>query len=1320
MAFEQTIGGGFIGEVWCQTEDCVAGWVVDASAPHNRLNLSLWQGRNVLSQVRANLFMDVLPSDSVAANLDMDVRAHGFEIPLSAEAVQDGTLELEVGGRRYPIPAKGGRPLQIRTEVADPAPVASPVHTIPTAQAEPLQVVPSASEPSATALAEIAANEPAETEKAKPLQGRVDECFVKDGRLHITGWLHNPLRQYDNVKFDLSANAFRQTGCLARDLRMDLKRAGFGAGYHAFRLTFDVSGVDLGETLTVLASETGEVIVTKTILYEDQAAVVETASAEEAPNLPEVDLSQLTVQYRLERAQAGRVEGWARYKECPEIPVLIDLYLDGVLYTSTEASRYRPDVAKHFKDDHTYGFLFELPLNLMAPKDLRVEVRARYGVSEGNPPAKMLRTGPDAVILNPEFQMAPYIPDTAPTPGPLGKIAYIVLNLNTANLLVDLFESFERHNAHDDYEILIIDHGSTDNSKALCDAWQERLNLRFLDRAQNYSFSGSNNYGATRTDADTVVFLNNDIVFTQDMSRPILEILRDERVGMVGTKLYDPKADSPFQMPAIQHLGVLFSRDKRSDAIKPFEQRFSPQFEHVAGDLLSVPCVTGALMACRREEFLSMGGFDTGFFYGYEDVDLCLKYRLLADKEIICANSISGYHVRGYSRARADESVNLRRANNGRHLSERFGSLFRRAEMRDLFGRPAYWTGKPPVIAFAVTEATMDTSAGDYFTALELALDLQKAMTCQIVFLDKERNWFDLSGIDVLITMRDDYDLRRIQNASPNLTTIGWARNWIDRWAERPWAEDYHLIWASSETAAAHLREKMARPVEVVRIATNPERFKDGRKDSALASDYCFTGSFFGAGREIMYNLDPGRLPFDFGLFGHNWDQVVHFADHTRGPLPYTSMPDVYANTRIVLDDANSATKQWGSVNSRVFDAISAGALVLTNGEKGAREVFGDAIPVYKNQAELEAHLTHYLNDEEARRAKVAELQAILNDNHTYAHRAGQVATYLKAVLPKQLRFAIKIGAPRESVREEWGDYHYAIGLRRALTRMGHSARIDCLDRWAGDHCTGDDVVIVLRGLSEFKARPDQITLMWNISHPDKVSIAEYNTYDHVFIASEKHADRIAREVEVPVSCLLQCTDPEVFDASEVDPDLPVDGDRLLFVGNSRNIFRTIVRDSVNQDLPLDVYGSRWEQFIGPDMLKGSYLPNQGLAGYYAGAKAILNDHWDDMRERGFISNRLFDAGATGAYIITDEVQGMAELFGDAISMVRTPEELAVAAALPDTDPERVAEMRRKVREIVRQKHSFDARAAVLLEVVENRLAELRRDLEDNREVLVV
>ena len=50
-------------------------------------------------------------------------------------------------------------------------------------------------------------------------------------------------------------------------------------------------------------------------------------------------------------------------------------------------------------------------------------------------------------------------------------------------------------------------------------------------------------------------------------------------------------------------------------------------------------------------------------------------------------------------------------------------------------------------------------------------------------------------------------------------------------------------------------------------------------------------------------------------------------AEYDRGPVHFFELPEIYWGTKIVLDDFNHTTVGWGSVNSRVFEAIAAGAL---------------------------------------------------------------------------------------------------------------------------------------------------------------------------------------------------------------------------------------------------------------------------------------------------------------------------------------------------------------------------------------------------------
>jgi spore maturation protein CgeB len=83
-------------------------------------------------------------------------------------------------------------------------------------------------------------------------------------------------------------------------------------------------------------------------------------------------------------------------------------------------------------------------------------------------------------------------------------------------------------------------------------------------------------------------------------------------------------------------------------------------------------------------------------------------------------------------------------------------------------------------------------------------------------------------------------------------------------------------------------------------------------------------------------------------------------------------------------------------VNSRVYDAIAAGCLVLTNNGRGAAETFEGLLPVYTDRESLTELLKLYLGDETLRQKKVQEMQRFVLANHTYELRAAQLEEMLR------------------------------------------------------------------------------------------------------------------------------------------------------------------------------------------------------------------------------------------------------------------------------------------------------------------------------------
>jgi hypothetical protein len=298
----------------------------------------------------------------------------------------------------------------------------------------------------------------------------------------------------------------------------------------------------------------------------------------------------------------------------------------------------------------------------------------------------------------------------------------------------------------------------------------------------------------------------------------------------------------------------------------------------------------------------------------------------------------------------------------------------------------------------------------------------------------------------------------------------------------------------------------------------------------------------------------------------------------------------------------------------------------------------------------------------------------------------------------RALRWTIVTSAPKGESGEQWGDTWFARDLADALIRAGHDATVVSRAGAAAASTTEDDVVIVLRGLKEVVPPADRRStwMMWIISHPELVTEDEVRSFDAVFVASPLWRP----PGDGASTVLLQATAPRRFHPGAGDPDC---GARVLFVGSTRGEFRPAVRAALrsNQADRLGLYGVGWHAFVAEGQITGEFLPNAALPAAYASAGVVLNDHHKDMAEAGFLSNRLFDAVASGSRVFSDRVAGVQELLGSSVVVFHSEDELVrlLDEPLDEVFPDRQERLRNAAR--IAEEHSFDKRAAVLIQRAE-------------------
>ncbi len=268
---------------------------------------------------------------------------------------------------------------------------------------------------------------------------------------------------------------------------------------------------------------------------------------------------------------------------------------------------------------------------------------------------------------------------------------------------------------------------------------------------------------------------------------------------------------------------------------------------------------------------------------------------------------------------------------------------------------------------------------------------------------------------------------------------------------------------------------------------------------------------------------------------------------------------------------------------------------------------------------------------------------------------------------------------------ELWGDTHFARDLSDALRRLGWRTEVQTHRSLARSQNSANDVLLYLRGLRPCPAVATPAVL-WVISHPDMVTADEVAGYQAAFAAGKGAAEALG------ATELLQATDPHRFFPDPIDNSLK---NTALFVGSAaRGRQRRSVEHALEAGLPVGLIGPGWKR-SHKTLVVADRVANTELHRYYSAAGIVLNDHWADMAEYAMPSNRLFDAVASGAAVLSDAVEGADELFGSAVRTFSTSDEFRdLALEMLERAPSH--ELRQQWRQRVVSQHTFDHRAQIV------------------------
>jgi spore maturation protein CgeB len=180
--------------------------------------------------------------------------------------------------------------------------------------------------------------------------------------------------------------------------------------------------------------------------------------------------------------------------------------------------------------------------------------------------------------------------------------------------------------------------------------------------------------------------------------------------------------------------------------------------------------------------------------------------------------------------------------------------------------------------------------------------------------------------------------------------------------------------------------------------AYDPAKHRPSEPDPDVpAHDVVFVGTYFEERTELFSRVNWDGI--DVGLYGFHTlvPSRSRIRKYIKGDIvPNTRTAALYRAARIGLNPhrVSEALERHArritraeSLNPRAYELAATGCFQLTDARPEVAEVFGDAVPTYRDAAELEALIRYYLAHDGERRALAARARQAVQ-GHTFAARA--------------------------------------------------------------------------------------------------------------------------------------------------------------------------------------------------------------------------------------------------------------------------------------------------------------------------------------------
>src|SRR3712207_3950131 len=185
------------------------------------------------------------------------------------------------------------------------------------------------------------------------------------------------------------------------------------------------------------------------------------------------------------------------------------------------------------------------------------------------------------------------------------KYSVIVPVFNRPDEVDELLESLLTQSVKD-FEVIVVEDGSTVSCQSVCEKYSDRLDLKYYYK-QNSGPGQSRNYGAERAAGEYLIVLDSDVVLPQDYFKEVDAELRREPADAFGGPDSAHDSFTDVQQAISYSMTSFFTTGGIRGGKKKLDKFYPRSFN----------------MGIRRDTYMSLGGFSKMRFG--EDIDFSIR-----------------------------------------------------------------------------------------------------------------------------------------------------------------------------------------------------------------------------------------------------------------------------------------------------------------------------------------------------------------------------------------------------------------------------------------------------------------------------------------------------------------------------------------------------------------------------------------------------------------------------------------------------------------------------------------------------------------------